>query len=191
VCCVAVCCRVLQRPCFQCVAVCCNVHCSARCSAYFSVCRHHHSAAHCNTVQHTAADKFTLTPERLLPRPFASTLQHAATRCNTLQHAANNSRTLQYTATCCNTLHAHCNTLQHTSRTLLHATTDNETLSLEGRCRAPWPQRATRCHTLQHAATDFTHTATRYNRQYNLVPEKSLSSTLASTLQHAARHCKT
>jgi len=116
----------------------------------------------CNTLQH-AATRF-------------NTLQTIHAHCNTLQHAATH---FMHTATHCNIRHAHCytlqqttkpcpwkvvvehlglnaqhaaircNTLQQTSRTLLHATTDNITLSLKSRCRAPWPQH---CNTLQDTA---------------------------------------
>jgi len=95
----------------------------------------HHTATHCNTLQHTATHcntpPYTSTHSGYQQRDvwavIESELQHTATHCNTLQHTATHCNTLQHTATHFNTLpHAathcdklqytaiHCNTLQHT-----------------------------------------------------------------------------
>ena len=95
--------------------------------------RYQHSAALCNTLQHTAT-QHTAT--------YCNTLQHTATHCTGLRvrvssRAATHCNTLQHTATYCTDLRArvsscvatHCNTLH----TLQHT--------------------ATHCITLQHTAT--------------------------------------
>jgi len=79
-----------------------------------------HTAAHCNTLQHTAMVLrvlwwVVLTVSNSLPP--CNTLQHTATHCNTLQHIATPCNTLQHTAHC-SALHraaTHYNTLQHST----------------------------------------------------------------------------
>ena len=69
----------------------------------------HHTASHCNTLQHTACDTRSTDALRTSIN---------ATPCNTLQHTTTHCNTLQRTTTHCNTLHhtaTHYTTLQHTS----------------------------------------------------------------------------
>jgi len=66
-----------------------------------------HTAAYCNTLQHTPTH--TATPET---RCVFQGMYLAASRCNTLQLTATHCNTLQHTASHCNT---HCNPLQHTA----------------------------------------------------------------------------
>ena len=98
------------------------------------------SAAHCNTLQHTATHHDTL--QHAATR--RNTLQHTATHCNTLQDTAIHYNTPQYTATHCSTLQhtaTHCNALQHTAthcntlqRTATHTTIPCNTLCTSHVC---------------------------------------------------------
>ena len=139
-------------------------------------CKHRCSAAHCNTLQHTA------------------------THCNTLQHTAIHCNTLRYTA-----IHtaSHYHTQPYAcSKTittvwwpwLLYYTTRPVRVSV---CLMTLYSIATHCNTLQHTATHcntLQHTATHCNTLKQLVYASQLSAQLRqtakhwNTLQHTASH---
>jgi len=72
------------------------------------------SAAHCNTLQHTATHIYLSSRWwNTFTAAHCSTLQHTAAHCNTLQHTATHCNTLQHAIALCNTLQhpaTHCNT---------------------------------------------------------------------------------
>jgi len=76
------------------------VCCSSRCVGSW---RQQRTAAHCNTLQHTAKNHYTL---QQLPYSAThyNTLQLTATHCNTLQHTTTHCTTLHHTATQCTSL---------------------------------------------------------------------------------------
>ena len=84
------------------------------------------TAAHCNTLQHTA------DVQRIATNRY--TLRHSVTHCNSLQHTAAHCNTLQHTAT-------HCRCAMHCNQ-VLHSATPCDTLQLT----------AAHCNTLQHTA---------------------------------------
>jgi len=108
----------------------------------------------CNTLQHTAAQ--------------CSTLQHTAAHCNTLHHTAPHCTTLHHTATHCNTVlyiivaYLEKLPLQNFSKTalgLLSKQTEQGSCVLLQCVAVLQPVKhltATRCNTLQHAATHYT-----------------------------------
>ena len=148
----------------------------------------HHTATHCNTLQHTAT---ALAGNSTCAPPPPSATQHNASHCNNATHC----NTLQHTAPHCNTLHQRQqatapvlllfrqprNTLQHTAT---HCSTPQHT--------------ATHCTTLQHSATQcntvqHTATAPAGNSTCPPPPPSAMQHTAAhcSTLQHTATHCNT
>jgi len=114
----------------------------------------------------------------VLPAPDGLRSWHAATHCNTL---AAHCSTLQHTATHCNTLQhtaTHCNTLQPCA--VLPAPD-----GLRSCCTA------THCNTLQHTATHcntLPHTATHCNTVPCCL---HLPGSGRGILQHTATHCTT
>ena len=82
------------------------------------------TAAHCNTLQHTATHCKSCT---VCVSFFAGSdprrRRRVPTHCSTLQHTEAHCSTLQHTA-------AHCNTLQHTAQPL-------QCVSLSCRCPTP------------------------------------------------------
>jgi len=63
-----------------------------RIATHRSTLQHTHPA-HCNTLSHQTYKHFFVTAAH------SNTLQHTATHCNTLQHTATHCNTLQHTAT--------------------------------------------------------------------------------------------
>ena len=104
-----------------------------------------HTAARCNTLQHTHCNilQYTCHISALSLHMYVNvdkhfnTLQHTVARCNTLQHTHCNTHTATHTLQ-----HTHCNTHCNT-----HAATHCNT--------------HTATHTLQHTHCN-THTATHY-----------------------------
>ena len=123
--CVAVCYSVLQHVAVRCRVLFCVAVCYKKKITLHAL---HHTATHCNTLQHTGIHRNALSnvhtddlsatlkihpPHlgRVMAHHLQPTQQHTATHCNTLQHTATRYNTLQileHTA-------AHCNTLQHTA----------------------------------------------------------------------------
>ena len=126
------------------------------------------TAAHCNTLQHTATHD-TLS---YIHYDDTATLQHTATHYSTLQHTATHCNTLQHTATHCNTLQhtvTHYRTLQHTAthcNTLHHIHTLHLTVAYSSGTDPP--SCITNTSQTLHKHSTMTYTQTRYSRPQNI-----------------------